>query len=212
MGMKLILLGAPGAGKGTQAEVLSAKLGIPTISTGNMLRAAIQEGTPVGLEAKSYMDAGKLVPDDVIIRVVAQRIAQPDCEGGFILDGVPRTIGQAEALDQAGVVFDRVVSIEISDAEIEERMGGRRVCSKCGASYHIKARPTKVEGVCDSCGGSVVQRDDDKPETVRQRLAVYHKETEPLKDYYKGKGILCSVDNQPTIEATTKVMLEALGV
>ena len=147
MGMKLILLGAPGAGKGTQAEILSEKLGIPTISTGNMLRAAVQAGTPVGLEAKGYMDAGQLVPDDVIIRVVAERIAQPDCAGGYILDGVPRTIGQAEALDKAGVVFDRVVSIEISDAEIEERMGGRRVCSKCGASYHIKARPTKAEGV-----------------------------------------------------------------
>ena len=180
--MKLILLGAPGAGKGTQAEILSAKLGIPTISTGNMLRAAIQEGTPVGLEAKSYMDAGKLVPDDVIIRVVAQRIAQPDCTGGFILDGVPRTIGQAEALDQAGVRFDRVISIEISDQEIEERMGGRRVCSKCGASYHIKARPTKVEGVCDACGAPVTQRADDKPETVRERLRVYHEQTEPLKD------------------------------
>ena len=210
MGMKLILLGAPGAGKGTQAEVLSAKLGIPTISTGNMLRAAIQEGTPVGLEAKSYMDAGKLVPDDVIIRVVAERIAQPDCAGGYILDGVPRTIGQAEALDKAGVVFDRVVSIEISDAEIEERMGGRRVCSKCGASYHIKARPTKAEGVCDACGAPVVQRADDKPETVRERLKVYHEQTEPLKGYYQAKGTLRSVDNQPTIEATTAVILEAL--
>ena len=191
MGMKLILLGAPGAGKGTQAEVLSAKLGIPTISTGNMLRAAIQEGTP-------------------IIRVVKERIGQPDCQSGFILDGVPRTIGQAEALDQAGVVFDRVVSIEISDAEIEERMGGRRVCSKCGASYHIKARPTKVEGVCDACGAPVVQRADDKPETVRERLKVYHEQTEPLKGYYQGKGTLRSVDNQPTIEATTAVILEAL--
>ncbi len=210
MGMKLILLGAPGAGKGTQAEVLSEKLGIPTISTGNMLRAAVQAGTPVGLEAKSYMDAGRLVPDDVIIRVVAERIAQPDCAGGYILDGVPRTIGQAEALDQAGVRFDRVVSIEISDAEIEERMGGRRVCGKCGASYHIKARPTKVEGVCDACGGPVTQRADDKPETVRERLRVYHEQTEPLKDYYQRKGILRAADNQPTIEATTAAILEAL--
>ena len=210
MGMKLILLGAPGAGKGTQAEILSEKLGIPTISTGNMLRAAVQAGTPVGLEAKGYMDAGQLVPDDVIIRVVAERIAQPDCAGGYILDGVPRTIGQAEALDKAGVVFDRVVSIEISDAEIEERMGGRRVCSKCGASYHIKARPSKAEGVCDACGAPVVQRADDKPETVRERLKVYHEQTEPLKGYYQAKGTLRSVDNQPTIEATTAVILEAL--
>ena len=174
MGMKLILLGAPGAGKGTQAEVLCQKLGIPTISTGNILRAAIQEGTPVGLQAKSFMDAGKLVPDEVIIQIVAQRIAQSDCAEGFILDGVPRTIAQAEALDAAGVRFDRVLSLEITDQEIEERMSGRRVCSKCGASFHIHARPTKVEGVCDNCGGPVVQRDDDKPETVRHRLEVYH--------------------------------------
>ena len=210
--MKLILLGAPGAGKGTQAEILSAKLSIPTISTGNILRAAIQAGTPVGLEAKSYMDAGQLVPDEVIIRIVAQRLAQDDCAKGFILDGVPRTIAQAEALDQAGVTFDHVVSIEISDAEIEERMGGRRVCSKCGASYHIKARPTKTQGVCDACGAPVVQRADDKPETVRERLRVYHELTEPLKEYYAGKGLLRTVDNQPTIEATTQVILEALGL
>lgn len=210
MGMKLILLGAPGAGKGTQAEVLCQKLGIPTISTGNILRAAIQEGTPVGLQAKSFMDAGKLVPDEVIIQIVAQRIAQSDCAEGFILDGVPRTIAQAEALDAAGVRFDRVLSLEITDQEIEERMSGRRVCSKCGASFHIHARPTKVEGVCDNCGGSVVQRDDDKPETVRHRLEVYHQQTEPLKDYYQAKGLLTLVDNRPTIEATTQAIMEAL--
>ena len=210
MGMKLILLGAPGAGKGTQAEVLCQKLGIPTISTGNMLRTAIQEGTPVGLQAKSFMDAGKLVPDEVIIQIVAQRIAQPDCAAGFILDGVPRTIAQAEALDAAGVRFDRVLSLEITDQEIEERMSGRRVCSKCGASFHIHARPTKVEGVCDNCGGPVVQRDDDKPETVRHRLEVYHQQTEPLKDYYQAKGLLTLVDNRPTIEATTQANMEAL--
>jgi len=208
--MKLILLGAPGAGKGTQAEVLCQKLGIPTISTGNMLRAAIQEGTPVGLQAKSFMDAGKLVPDEVIIQIVAQRIAQPDCAAGFILDGVPRTIAQAEALDAAGVRFDRVLSLEITDQEIEERMSGRRVCSKCGASFHIHARPTKAEGVCDNCGGPVVQRDDDKPETVRHRLEVYHSETEPLKGYYESKGILNPIPNQPTIEGTTEVIMEAL--
>lgn len=210
MGMKLILLGAPGAGKGTQAEVLCQELGIPTISTGNILRAAIQEGTPVGLQAKSFMDAGKLVPDEVIIQIVAQRIAQPDCAEGFILDGVPRTIAQAEALDAAGVRFDRVLSLEITDQEIEERMSGRRVCSKCGASFHIHARPTKAEGVCDNCGGPVVQRDDDKPETVRHRLEVYHQQTEPLKDYYQAKGLLTLVDNRPTIEATTQAIMEAL--
>ena len=212
MGLKLIFLGAPGAGKGTQAEILSAKLSIPTISTGTILRAAIKEGTKTGLEAKSYMDAGKLVPDSVIIGIVSQRLEQPDCAHGFILDGVPRTIGQAEALDKAGVRFDHVVSIEISDEEIEARMEGRRVCSKCGAPYHIKAKPPKQEGVCDSCGGPVVQRDDDKPETVRGRLEVYHSETEPLKDYYKEKGILNVVDNQPTIAGTTEVILEALGL
>lgn len=212
MGMKLILLGAPGAGKGTQAEVLSAKLSIPTISTGNILRAAIKDGTPTGLKAKSYMDKGQLVPDEVVIAIVAERLAQSDCAGGFILDGMPRTLPQAEALDKAGVKLDHVLSIEISDGEIEQRMSGRRVCAQCGASYHIKARPTQVEGVCDACGGQVVLRDDDKPETVRERLAVYHEQTEPLKDFYQAKGLLRSVDNQPTIEATTKVILEALGL
>lgn len=210
--MKLILLGAPGAGKGTQAEILSAKLGIPTISTGNILRAAIKEGTPTGLEAKSYMDAGKLVPDSVIIGIVAERLAQPDCEKGFILDGVPRTIGQAEALDERGVTFDKVISIEISDQEIEERMSGRRVCQSCGAPYHVKAKPPKKEGVCDSCGGSLVQREDDKAETVRKRLEVYHAETEPLKGFYEGKGILAPVANRDTIEETTKGIMEALGL
>ena len=212
MGMKLILLGAPGAGKGTQAEILSAKLGIPTISTGNILRAAIKDQTPIGMEAKSYMDAGKLVPDSVIIGIVAQRLEQPDCKKGFILDGVPRTIGQAEALDAAGITFDHVLSIEISDAEIEERMSGRRVCQSCGAPYHIKAKPPKQEGVCDTCGGPLVQRDDDKAETVRKRLEVYHAETEPLKGYYEGKGILSPVANQDTIEGTTQVIMEALGI
>ena len=202
--MKLILLGAPGAGKGTQAEILSAKLSIPTISTGNILRAAIKEGTPTGLEAKRYMDAGKLVPDAVIIGIVADRLAQPDCARGFILDGVPRTIGQAEAMDQAGITFDKVLSIE--------RMSGRRVCQSCGAPYHVKAKPPKTEGVCDSCGGPLVRREDDRAETVRKRLAVYHEETEPLKGFYEGKGILVSVANQDTIEGTSKVMMEALGL
>lgn len=210
--MKLILLGAPGAGKGTQAEILSAKLSIPTISTGNILRAAIKEGTPTGLEAKSYMDAGRLVPDSVIIGIVAERLGQPDCAKGFILDGVPRTIGQAEALDAAGVTFDKVLSIEISDGEIEERMSGRRVCQSCGAPYHVKAKPPKREGVCDSCGGPLVQREDDKAETVRKRLEVYHAETEPLKGFYEGKGILIPVANQDTIEGTGKAIMEALGL
>ena len=210
--MKLILLGAPGAGKGTQAEILSAKLDIPTISTGNMLRSAIQEGTPIGLEAKGYMDAGKLVPDAVIIGVVAQRLEQPDCAKGFILDGVPRTIGQAEAIDKAGITFDHVLSIEISDGEIEERMSGRRVCQSCGAPYHVKARPPKAEGVCDACGGPLVQREDDRAETVRNRLTVYHEETEPLKGFYEGKGILAPVANQDTIEGTSRVIMEALGL
>ena len=210
--MKLILLGAPGAGKGTQAEILSAKLGIPTISTGNILRAAIKEGTEIGLQAKSYMDAGQLVPDQVIIGIVAQRLSQPDCAKGFILDGVPRTLPQAEALDQHGVTFDHVLSIEITDQEIEQRMSGRRVCSQCGAPYHLQSKPPRQEGVCDSCGGPLVQRADDKAETVRQRLAVYHAETEPLKGYYQQKGILVPVDNQPTIAATTQAIEEALGI
>lgn len=208
--MKLILLGPPGAGKGTQAEILSKDLAIPTISTGNILRAAVKAGTPIGRKAKAFMDAGKLVPDAVIIGIIRERLEEADCANGFILDGVPRTIAQAEALDAAGVRFDRVLSLEITDQEIEERMSGRRVCSKCGASFHIHARPTKAEGVCDNCGGPVVQRDDDKPETVRHRLEVYHQQTEPLKGYYQAKGLLTLVENRPTIEATTQAIMEAL--
>ena len=210
--MKLIMLGAPGAGKGTQAAILSEKLGLPTISTGNILRAAVKNGTPVGLKAKSYMDAGKLVPDEVIIGIVAERLAQDDCQKGFILDGVPRTIAQAEALEQAGIVFDHVLSIEISDETILERMSGRRFCAGCGATYHVVNAPSKVEGVCDKCGGALELRDDDKPETVQRRLEVYHAETEPLKAFYQERGVLCTVDNQPTIEATTQAVVEALGI
>lgn len=210
--MKLILLGAPGAGKGTQADILSQRLNIPTISTGNILRAAVKNGTPVGLKAKEYMDAGKLVPDEVIIGIVAERLAEPDCANGYILDGVPRTIAQAEALEAAGITFDTVLSIEISDEEIVERMGGRRACTACGATYHVVSAPPKAEGKCDKCGAGLVLRDDDKPETVKNRLAVYHTETEPLKDFYAKRGNLKSVDNQPTIEATTKVVLAALGI
>ena len=209
--MKLILLGAPGAGKGTQAEILCKELNIPTISTGNILRAAIKNGTPTGLKAKSYMDAGQLVPDEVIIGIVTERLAEADCAGGYILDGVPRTIAQAEALEQGGIQFDAVVSIEISDETIMERMSGRRVCESCGASYHLVAVPPKTPGVCDSCGGQLVQRKDDAPETVKARLEVYHKETEPLKDFYAQRGLLKSVENQPTVAETTQAILRALG-
>ena len=210
--MKMILLGPPGAGKGTQAEILNKKLDVPTISTGNILRAAVKNGTPVGLRAKEYMDAGKLVPDEVIIGVITERLAEPDCQKGFILDGVPRTIPQAEALEKAGITFDAVVSLEISDEEIVERMGGRRVCAKCGAPYHIKNLPPKVEGVCDACGGKLEARADDKPEVVCDRLTVYHKETAPLKDFYAERGLLKSVENQPTVTATTDAILRALGL
>lgn len=209
--MKIILLGAPGAGKGTQAERISKILNIPTISTGNILRAAIRNETTVGLQAKAYMDAGQLVPDEVIIGIVTERLAQPDCEKGFILDGVPRTIAQAEALEAAGVKVDAVVSIEISDLSIMARMAGRRVCSHCGASYHITAVPPKCEGICDNCGGELVQRKDDAPETVRARLAVYHRETEPLKEFYVKRGLLRIAENQPTVEENTKEMLRVLG-
>lgn len=209
--MRLILLGAPGAGKGTQAEILCKEFSIPTISTGNILRAAIKNGTPTGLKAKSFMDAGKLVPDDVIIGVITDRLAEPDCANGYILDGVPRTIAQAEALEKAGIHFDSVVSIEISDQEIKERMAGRRVCEHCGASYHVVAVPPKKEGVCDKCGGKLSRRHDDDPEVVQQRLEVYHKETEPLKDFYKSRGVLKSVENQSTVAATSQAILHALG-
>lgn len=208
--MKLILLGAPGAGKGTQAEILSETLRIPTISTGNILRAAIKEGTPTGLKAKSFMDAGQLVPDTVIIGIVTERLAQKDCENGYILDGVPRTIAQAEAMEQAGIRFDAVISIEISDETIMERMSGRRVCEACGASYHLVAAPSKTPGICDKCGGTLVQRKDDAPETVKARLEVYHQETEPLKAFYAQRGLLKSVENQPTIAATTEAILQRL--
>ena len=210
--MKLILLGAPGAGKGTQAEILCKKLGIPTISTGNILRAAIKDGTPTGLKAKSYIDAGKLVPDEVIIGIVDERLAQPDCGKGYILDGVPRTIAQAEALEKAGITFDAVVSIEISEEEILHRMSGRRVCEACGSSYNVEAVPPRREGVCDNCGGKLIQRKDDTPETVRERLKVYHTETEPLVDFYAARGLLRPVRSDDTKEGTTQAILAALGI
>ena len=210
--MKLILLGAPGAGKGTQAEILCKKLGIPTISTGNILRAAIKEGTPTGLKAKSYIDAGKLVPDEVIIGIVHERLAQNDCKSGYILDGVPRTIAQAEALEKAGIGFDAVVSIEISEEEILRRMSGRRVCEACGSSYNVVSIPPRVEGICDNCGGKLIQRKDDTPETVRERLKVYHTETEPLVDFYAARGLLRPVRSDDTKEGTTQAILAALGI
>ena len=209
--MKLILLGAPGAGKGTQADILCKELDIPTISTGNILRTAIKNGTPTGMKAKAYMDEGKLVPDEVIIGIITERVAEEDCANGYILDGVPRTIAQAEAMEKSGVVFDAVVSIEISDEVIMERMSGRRVCEACGASYHLVAVPPKQEGVCDKCGGKLVQRKDDAPETVKARLEVYHKETEPLKAFYAQRGLLKSVENQATVAETSQAILHALG-
>ena len=210
--MKLIMFGAPGAGKGTQAAILCEKLGIPTISTGNILRAAVKNRTPVGIQAQSYMDAGKLVPDQVIIDIIAERLAEPDCEKGYILDGVPRTIAQAEALDRAGIQFDAVLDIEVPDGEITHRMAGRRSCPVCGATYHVEAAPPKQDGVCDSCGSGLVQREDDKPETVQSRLNTYHVQTEPLKKFYERRGILKVVDFQPSIEATTKAILDILGM
>ena len=210
--MKLILLGAPGAGKGTQAEIISKKLHIPTISTGNILREAIKNGTEIGLKAKRFMDNGKLVPDDVIIGIVKERVSRDDCANGFILDGVPRTIPQAEALEQQGVHFDCVVSIEIEDSVIEARMTGRRVCGTCGASFHITANPPKVEGVCDLCGKELIVRKDDTPETVKNRLKVYHEQTEPLKDFYEKLGVLKLVDGNQPIEAATGDILAALGI
>ena len=209
--MNLILLGAPGAGKGTQAELLVAKLQIPSISTGNMLREAIAKGTSLGTLAKQYIDAGNLVPDDVILNIVAERVAKPDCKNGFILDGVPRTLAQAEALDAKGVKIDYVVSLEIEDSVIEGRMTGRRVCTKCGASYHIVANPTKQEGVCDLCGSAVTTRVDDAPETVRKRLEVYHASTEILKDYYAKQGKLCLVNADQSIEDANRDILKGIG-
>ena len=209
--MNLILLGAPGAGKGTQAELLVKKLSIPAISTGNMLREAIANGTELGKKAKQFMDEGALVPDELILGIIGDRVAQDDCANGFILDGVPRTLAQAEALEAKGIRIDHVVSIEVDDSVIEGRMTGRRVCGKCGASYHIVANPPKVEGVCDSCGSELVIRKDDKPETVRKRLEVYHATTEVLKDFYGKLGRLCIVNGDQSIEGANEEILKAIG-
>lgn len=210
--MRLILLGAPGAGKGTQAEILSRELGIPTISTGNILRAAIREGTAVGLKAKALIDAGKLVDDDTIMGIVSERLAKDDCANGYILDGVPRTIPQAEAMEKKGIVIDAALSIEIADETIVERMSGRRTCRNCSQTFHVVFNPPKEEGVCDFCGGELTIRKDDAPETVKARLDTFHRETEPLKAFYAARGKLVCVDNQPSIEETTAAIREALEI
>ena len=209
--MNLILLGAPGAGKGTQAELLVEKLSIPSISTGNMLREARANGSELGKQVKELMESGALVPDDVILGIVAERVAQPDCANGFILDGVPRTLAQAEGLEAKGIRIDHVVSIEIDDSVIESRMTGRRVCSKCGASYHIVANPPKTEGICDLCGEKLTIRKDDAPETVRHRLEVYHAQAEVLKDFYAKRGKLVLIEGNQSIDGANRDILEAIG-
>ena len=209
--MNLILLGAPGAGKGTQAELLTEKLGIPAISTGNMLREAMANGSELGKQVKKYMDEGSLVPDDVIMSIIAQRILEPDCKNGFILDGVPRTLAQAEAMDAKGIRIDHVVSLEVDDEAIANRMSGRRVCTACGASYHIVNNPTKTEGICDLCGAKVAIRKDDEPATVRHRLEVYHASTEVLKDYYNRQNKLRLVRGDQSIEDVNRDVLKAIG-
>ena len=208
--MNIILLGAPGAGKGTQAAVLSEHYNIPTISTGNIIREALRTGTEMGKKAKSYMDAGQLVPDEVVIGIVKDRLAEDDCKNGFILDGFPRTIPQAEALDKMGVNIEYVIDIEVSDERIINRLSGRRVCEKCGRPYHLVNLKPKKEGICDACGGTLVQRKDDHPDTVLARLDVYHKETEPLVDYYKKQGKLVNVEGQDSVEDTTALILKAI--
>ena len=209
--MNLILLGAPGAGKGTQAEVICNALNIPTISTGNMLRAAVKAGTEYGLKAKAAMDAGALVSDDIVIGILKDRIAEPDAQNGFILDGFPRTVPQAEALDAMGVTIDKVVEIFVPDETIKQRLSGRRVCLDCGATYHVDFKPSKVEGICDVCGKELVIRKDDQPETVISRLKTYHEQTAPLKDYYAAQGKLVTVEGQENVEDTSKLTLAAIN-
>ena len=208
--MKLILLGAPGAGKGTQAEFISEKYNIPMVSTGNMIREALKNETELGLKAKSFMDAGQLVPDEVVIGIIKERLDNEDCKNGFILDGFPRTIPQAEALDKMGIELDKVVNYEVPDEAIIARMGGRRVCGACGSSYHTEFNRPQKDGVCDKCGAELVQCKDDHPDTVKERLRVYHEQTEPLKDYYSNSGKLRTVDGQNDIAAITKATFAAL--
>ena len=208
--MKLILLGAPGAGKGTQAEKICEKLNIPAISTGNIIRAALKNGTEMGLKAKSYMDAGQLVPDEVVIGIIKDRLKDDDCKNGFILDGFPRTIPQAQALVDMGIDIDKVIDIQVPDEKITKRMSGRRVCSKCANSYHMEYKKPKVEGICDACGGELVQRKDDAPETVQARLVEYHEMTEPPKGFYENLGKLRIVEGQEEVADTTKLVFAAL--
>lgn len=208
--MNLIFLGAPGAGKGTQAEVLSRAKGIPSISTGNIIRSALKSGTEMGMRAKVYTESGKLVPDEIVIGIIRERLAQPDCKNGFILDGFPRTIPQAEALDKMGIVIDKVIDIEVTEETIYARLSGRRVCEKCGATYHIVNQKPKVEGVCDLCGGTLIQRKDDQPETIRERLKVYHEQTEPLKAYYEKQGKLRVVHGSDVVSETNRDILQAI--
>ena len=208
--MNLILLGAPGAGKGTQAEVICNHLNIPAISTGNILREAVKNGTQLGLEAKSFMDSGALVPDEIVIGILKDRIGEDDCQNGFILDGFPRTVPQAKALDEMGVQIDKVIDIEVADEKIMQRLSGRRVCADCGASYHIEYKPSKSEGVCDKCGGETVLRKDDHPDTIKDRLHVFHEQTEPLKDYYQQTGKLVVVQGQEDVADTSALTLKAV--
>lgn len=208
--MKLIILGPPGAGKGTQAALLSARLGIPTLSTGNILRAAINEGRPVGLKAKEYMDAGKLVPDDIIISVVKEVLSDEKYKDGYILDGIPRTQIQAEMLENMNVGIDAVLFLDISDSRVQKRISARRVCLHCGATYSLSSFPPKKKGLCDVCGSDVVNRDDDKPEAVKERLIVYHAQTAPIIDYYRSRGKLVAIDGMSDVEDTTKAILKAL--
>lgn len=208
--MNLILLGAPGAGKGTQAEKICEKYNIPAVSTGNIIREALKNGTDMGLKAKSYIDAGALVPDEVVIGIIKERLKEDDCKNGFILDGFPRTIPQAEALDAMGINIDKVVDIEVPDDKITARLSGRRVCLKCGATYHLEYKKPKEDGICDVCGDEIVQRKDDKPETVIDRLNIYHEQTEPLKDYYAKTGKLVIVEGQEEVAETTALVFKAL--
>lgn len=212
--MKIILLGAPGAGKGTQAEILAERYGIPTISTGNMIRAEIREGTPLGQKTKQYIDEGQLVPDEIIMAIVESRLAKPDCKDGFILDGIPRTIPQAEALDKMQLGEYVVINISVEDDEILERLGGRRVCAKCGATYHVTFNPPVVEGKCNTCGDALIIRPDDAQETIKKRLDVYHAQTEPLIAYYEKAGTLLNIQTAKggSVEDTTKAIQAALEV
>ena len=210
--MNLILIGPPGAGQGTQGEILAEKLGIDTISTGLMLRTAIKEQTEVGKLAEQYINDGKLVPDDVIVSIVKERLSQPDCEKGFILDGFPRTTAQAEALTESGVKIDKVLSLEVDDDMIVKRLSSRRECSKCGAPYSTIFNTPKTEGKCDKCGGDLIQRADDNPDTIKNRLDVYHEQTEPIKGYYEKLGLLVKAEGKNELEDTTRNVMKALGL